>query len=968
MKSLLTLTLLFFACFLAKADWQYTINNFTRGDYCAGNQNWMIRQHPNGWMYFANNKGLLEFDGVYWKNYSFDYVKMRSLAFGKENRIYSGGLGEFGFYEPNEKGELVYQNLSNLLPKEVKVGVIWDLHIDGETVYFVSNNEVYCWKDGAVSVFESVVTNTSQELVIKNQRITKSALFNGQLFLLISQGLVVFDGQTSRLLPGTSFFGQVKTVGILQVGEGLMFVTEHNGLFFFNEEGVVPYTGVTDQFIRENQLFCATVKDSLLVLGTVQNGVFVVDMKTHTTEHISIENGLQNKTVLNLFFDKESNLWLALDNGIDCIRIDSPVYSICKSREIGSGYSAFLKDDYVYLGTNQGLYMAPVENNKFTREYPLNILPVTGTEGQVWSIRELGGEILCNGDKGVFVLDKGQAERRLTAIATWSEVQIDEQTAIAGTYSGLYVMRKENGMWNYSHRVSGFTQSCKTLFMDDAANNLWVANSEYGIHRVKVAKDLATIENEKNYNTPDFPVKGNVCIARIDNDIVFTSGQGLFRYNRLDDLLEPFAGLEELLDGKSHYTYLKQDEDRNIWYCANGQLKLVRYNSEDDSYEKNRYDSYLSNALIEEFEDVFLYSEKEVLIGTEDGFSLINSGYRPQAETQLFVQIRRVYNTIADTLVYGRSFVDNSAKIVQPYGSFLRIEYGANSFDPLLHVQYSCRLSGDSHEEWTEYNSQTAKEYTHLREGKYTFEVRAITNVCPDPVMASVSFVIVPPWYRSTLAYFCYAVLVLLLAYYLWHQVKKSKRMLIMENQQILLQKELEFMRQTEIKDKKIDSLKEENLKAELTHKTQEVMSTALNLIRKNEILEEIKKDVVSMSRSIADDDMVAIRRKNLGLVNKINTNLEYDVDFQYFQNNFDALHHDFFKTLEEKHPALTRKEKVLCAYIHQNLLTKEIAPLLNMSVRGVEIMRYRVRKKLGLTEKDSLYEYLQRITHGSAD
>ena len=183
------------------------------------------------------------------------------------------------------------------------------------------------------------------------------------------------------------------------------------------------------------------------------------------------------------------------------------------------------------------------------------------------------------------------------------------------------------------------------------------------------------------------------------------------------------------------------------------------------------------------------------------------------------------------------------------------------------------------------------------------------------------------------------------------------------------MQKELElyrqkqqFLKESDIKDQKIDSLKEENLQSELRHKSEELIRTTLNIVRKNEMLMDIKKEVVGISHSISEENLVSLRRKTLRLLGKIETNIEHDDDLQAFQSTFDSVHHDFFKRLEEAYPELNNKEKMLCAYIKMNLLSKEIAPLLNISVRGVEISRYRLRKKLNLEERDNLAEFLQKF------
>lgn len=116
-----------------------------------------------------------------------------------------------------------------------------------------------------------------------------------------------------------------------------------------------------------------------------------------------------------------------------------------------------------------------------------------------------------------------------------------------------------------------------------------------------------------------------------------------------------------------------------------------------------------------------------------------------------------------------------------------------------------------------------------------------------------------------------------------------------------------------------------------------------------------IKKEVLGISHSINEANLVSLRRKTLRLLGQIETNIEHDDDLQAFQSTFDSVHHDFFRKLEEAYPGLNNKDKLLCAYIKMNLLSKEIAPLMNISLRGVEISRYRLRKKLGLGEGENL-------------
>lgn len=690
-------------------------------------------------MYIANNKGLLEFDGVYWNSYLFDHAKVRAVHI-YDDKIYTGGLEQFGYYTPDEKGTLVYTNLSKQLPKNTKIGVIWKIYSQNGRVYFLSDHAIYLWYADSLSIVNS------------NMRIISSGMIDNTLHILSSDGLIKLTDEDFQPLPNSSVLTQMKVIEMLPVEKGILLVTDTKGLYFYKNGIVTRYEGAVGKLIDKSKFFCAAIKDSQLALGSVQHGILLIHLDTDDYEYISIENGLQNKTVLKLYFDSDNNLWVGLDNGIDCIHLNSPLQSLCKSRIIGSGYSASFKNSSLYLGTNQGLYYAHTKN--LSKKDELDISLINGTEGQVWSLRNIDGNIFCNSDNGVSLMNENKAEKIYEG-SSWNLIQANKykDILVGGGYSGLFVLNWENGKWKFSHRITGFDQSCKTMIAEDMQNTIWTANSEQGIHRLKLSEDLKKVEDIKNYNTDALPVKGNICIAKIDNDLVFTSIYGLFRYNHIRDSLERYQELEELLDGTTHYTYLIQDDKRNIWYVANGTLKLIRYNPREKSYERNIYESYLTNSLIDEFEDIYFHSDNQLLIGTEDGFSLLNTNNHPSNEQKpVNLCIRKVYvSSWQDSLIYGRSFASYEKDISLPYlHNSLRIEFGATSYDPLQDVIYAWRLLDNEKGEWSDYSHQTYRDFTHLQEGNYTFEVKALTNSGLQPITTSFSFRILPPWYRSS--------------------------------------------------------------------------------------------------------------------------------------------------------------------------------------------------------------------------
>src|SRR5260221_5161343 len=112
--------------------------NYEKLTYNAGAQNWAICQDIQGRMYFANNEGLLCFDGAYWKLYPLpNKTIVRSIEFGADNRIYIGAQDEIGYFSPDRSGNLVYTSLNNLVPEaDRKFADIWNIAAFGPSIFF----------------------------------------------------------------------------------------------------------------------------------------------------------------------------------------------------------------------------------------------------------------------------------------------------------------------------------------------------------------------------------------------------------------------------------------------------------------------------------------------------------------------------------------------------------------------------------------------------------------------------------------------------------------------------------------------------------------------------------------------------------------------------------------------------------------------------------------------------------------
>ncbi len=742
-----------------------------------------------------------------------------------------------------------------------------------------------------------------------------------------------------------------------------MVVTSHNGLFLYDGRTLQPYKTPADEFIFHNHLFCAAIKGDTLALGSIQDGILLLYMAENRIEKISTSNGLQNKTVLSMAFDQNNDLWLGLDNGIDYVQLNSPIFPLYGNKPvIGSGYASCVYNGKLYLGTNQGLYRS---NLTTTPDTDIHLEQIKEVGGQVWGLSVHDGHLFCSADAGIFVLSDKGTDWIPNIKGVWSVVSLNNHPnlLIAGTYSGLYLLKKKKGKWTVSNFLEGYTYSCKNLFAE-SNNILWTSNKGDGIYRLTLSDDLTHITKSVNYNNDSIPKHKGAYFTLIRNEIVISTWNGLFRYNRIKDELEPLNELEDKLMGRgNYYSFLQESPNGSIWYILNENLYLA----DRTQLEKgtcNHKNLFLRNSLIEGFEHICFIDSNHLLVGTEEGFSLLKEPHQIIQTHPLNLQIRKVFFTgKRDSLVYGHSYQCNTHPLVIPYSqNSIRIVCSVNNYHNLWNNFYSYRLKRDKNEEWSEYTENNSKEYTDLHEGTYTFQVRLIGRNGYYPLISYFTFTILHPWYRYLWMYLVYIFLFAGLLFYLYKYISAKQKEVIRKQQEEIRRQEQAFKRESELKDQRIISLEEENLQSELKHKTEELVRTTLNIVRKNEILQDIKKEALSISKAIKEENFVNIRRSTLRLVSNIDNNLEHDDDILIFETAFDSVHHDFFKYLDVHFPTLNKKEKMMCAYIKMNLMSKEIAPLLNISLRGVEIARYRLRKKLELEEGVNLAEFLQKL------
>ena len=160
----------------------------------------------------------------------------------------------------------------------------------------------------------------------------------------------------------------------------------------------------------------------------------------------------------------------------------------------------------------------------------------------------------------------------------------------------------------------------------------------------------------------------------------------------------------------------------------------------------------------------------------------------------------------------------------------------------------------------------------------------------------------------------------------------------------------------------RILQLENEKAQYDLQNKSRELSNVLLNEANRKEWNQEILNEIHRIMDCLSNDRLTEAKGRMQNLQNRLSRNGETNVDWKRFEENFDMVNNGFIERLKERYPWMSKQERKLCVYIKMGLINKEIAPLMNISVRGVEMMRYRLRTKMDLDSQTNLSQFFNTL------
>lgn len=930
------------------------VQNYTKAMYQSGNQNWSVTRDEHGVMYFGNAEGLLSFDGKYWQQHHMpNSLIVRSVSTDGRGKIYVGAYGEFGYWADDNKGFLKYNSLVGLVPKKFLPinEEIWKIYVDGDRVIFQSFGCIYIYSKGKIEVIKA----PSPYLFMFKA---------GKRFFIEQVSTGLFELINNRLLyvEGSNILGPSGVLSMLPFQKGKYIIgTAQNGLFIYDGQTIKPWANQANDFLKTYQLNNgAKIADKYFAYGTILNGIVVVDTAGNVVQHINKSSGLQNNTVLSLYTDSEQNLWAGLDNGIDRIEVNSPLYFYFdKTGKFGTVYSSIIFDKKIYLGTNQGLFYSDWiadNNSKLFQSFDFKLIP--GSQGQVWELSLQDGRLLCGHNDGTYQVNGNTITKISTITGGWTTKKLSEDKLIQGTYTGLVIFKKDAaGNWVFDHKIEGFGEPSRYVEQDNKGQ-IWVSHAYKGIYKVTLSADLKKVTSKVYYDSKyGLPGSFNVNVFDLDNRVVFSSDSGFYIYDDITDRFFKYTQLNKKLGTFATSSKIIKAIGKKYWFINQGRVALADFSMPGRlSIDTNRF-SILNGQMVQHYETINRINNATYLISIDDGFVILNDedALLPNKIDIPRVLIRQLEN-ITDK-VFAISENSHNLNVTEiPYTqNNIRISYSLPYYKQAK-IKFQYYLEGYSRQ-WSDWTQQSQKEFTNLDQGTYHFKVRAKINDQNVSQITTLTFVILPPWYAGNLAMAFYALL-LILSYYVvrYYYRLKLKRHQHRIHEKLQHEKE-EFLKQEAFANEQhIINIKNEQLQADLAGKSRELANSAMNLVYKNELLQKISEEIAhlkdSTGKKLADDQMRRIQKV-------IDEGMNDERDWNIFEKSFNEAHENFFKKLKSGHPDLVPNDLKLCAYLRMNMSSKEMASLLNISLRGVEIRRYRLRKKLNLDHDKNLVEFL---------
>ncbi len=924
------LTLFIFVFFGANASVPDVLN-FTTKDYNGHSINYDIEQDSSGIIYIANAYGVLEYDGRTFRKIPLVQGKSAiSLSKDASGKIFVGSSSEFGCLEKDATQKTYFKSLKHLIPGNKEINEVFETCWFDNAIYFACSKAIFRFKDKRIERVTGIsTTSLIEDVAIVNEKL---------LFWEGGKGLGQITG-----LKATIINPDTKTQSVREI----QYINDDYTIF--GRFGVKPIQNpkrlLNSSLLLSNADVSCVLKlssDSFLI-GTVKKGIYLMNSKGELQRHLTTKQGLQVNFIRKLFQDKAGNVWIAYNNGIGILKWSSPIDYITNVQGFdGMGYCGLIYKNQLFIGTSRGLYR--MENwinglQKIEEFEKVEGIP----EGTINYLDTANGKlIICNAAE-TYTLEGNKAVR--ISDGSWYGSWIwktannyNKNEGFVGTHQGIERYLFKNDKWVYQGHIKGFLESSRVMEID-SRGVIWSIQGNKGLYRVELNEKRDSVISLVNYSdNSTFKSDDFNDIFYLNNKIYITTFQGVYYLNE-DSLIRDYS----FSPVKKYVERARKYDENSVYGIYQDQAYLLE--KEDEFWRIQPSDvSFTRSSLVGSAEFFNKIYPNKYLIGTQEGFAIYSPNKSNKIKTAncLIRNIEIIGETVDSMLFYGKP---NSPLEFKYLNNNLRFTFSIPEFGIINQVVFQTQLYRNNKplSGWQNVKEVNYREFTNLKEGAYTFEVRAKKG---NIVLGSETykFKILPPWYRNKAAYVFYFLALCIAILIIHSRFKKQGRKLKAEKE-----KELE------IKEK---LHKTEKLEIELKNKDNELAYMALSYAQKKDMLASLENKLDALSKELEHSE----KQKINSLKRTISSSIDDESNWDNFQVHFDQKNDNFFQKLKEIDSKLNESYLLFCSYVKMGKSNKEIAELMSISVAAVEKRKYRLKKKWGLKNETSFTDHLRSL------
>ncbi|MCF6184913.1 MAG: SpoIIE family protein phosphatase [Bacteroidales bacterium] len=770
-------------------------------EYKAAGPNWAIVKDKRGIMYFANDEGVLEYDGVNWKLIKLK-VTVRSLALDSSGILYVGGDAEFGYIQPDKTGNLYYTSLSDSLDEDIKdFSAINSLFATEKGVYFCSRERIYHYRNNKISVIKLGKGAWVSFYINKT-------IYSGDYY----KGLQKIVNDSVVLCKKGSYYINKDISGMISSGKNEVLIsTNLNELYFYNTKTGDSYKPDSEYFtklenlLKKDELYINSFKktETGYLINTKWVGIIITNNNFEIVGHYNKQSGLQDETVISSYYKYGTSVepvWLGLYNGIARIELNTPIRKIPENMGLSEEVNDIIRfNGELYFASITGVYK--IQYIDSINDYRFNVIDKTN-QRQCWSFYNIDDNLIVT-SISLYNITNPQVSVTKADNHIYKLISYNNSIYAAGV-NGIIEYSFDGNKFRKKKKIKGINNEIKDM-NTDSYGNLWLKSNKNNLIRLTI-NQYDTIA--KHFDQKDgLPKTESLFFFKYADKLYFSTDNKLLTYDNETNRLVEEKGLKNnfhniLVNIKD----FASDNFGNIYISKNVNSfnKIIRI-------EKQKNDSFYIDSITfkrlpqMKSKDIYLDKSGLVWISTSEGIFLYDQNSGTKHYEAYKTLIRKVINN--DSVIFGGNYYsDGKVSFLQPKSFIPSFDYKNNSvsfhYSSTYYIEeketeYYTYLEGYD-KSWSKPTKITFKDYTNLYEGDYTFKVKAKNIYGIEGEIAEYSFTVYPPWYRTIWAYFAYLVLFIV---FVWLVVKLNTRRLQKDKEHlegIVRERTAEIMHQKE--------------------------------------------------------------------------------------------------------------------------------------------------------------------------